>query len=278
LNFAGATFSCNTHAYTSLGGQTSGSWTLYETSAIGENAISFGTNDGASLTPVAGGADVASQPLTWELDSLGTRTSCVHFALDVVATGRTNGVVDQRALGVSDLRLTVPPERTPTPSFAWNGLCATVAAAHYNDKTYDECDNLCKELEGCTGFAFNEVTGVHCKTFTADLKKWTATTYQSFKCYDAHPPVSKWTGLCIDRTFNTEYGYSCECAHEYKSGVVSVTECEKYCEDLDGCTAFAYNKAHGSCKTYTGNSISKWNADVTGATDTFQNYKCYPPA
>ena len=120
VDFSAATFSCTTRAYCTLGsssGRTSGSWTLYASTSgasppyFSSSTTSLGSRAGASVEN--SGHSVLN--VEWSLNSLGRQSSCVGFALDVVATGKTNGVTAQRSHGIGNLKMTIPASPSPTP-------------------------------------------------------------------------------------------------------------------------------------------------------------------
>ncbi|MBK1825961.1 beta strand repeat-containing protein [Haloferula rosea] len=112
IDFSGGTASFDAYTFNILGGTVSVDWTLYYSMDGGSSWTALTTQAG---TASAGGT--ATVPLSWDLTSIGSRTTAVDFALDPVSTGSTNGSDGQRHVGVDNLIITAGSVGMVAPGF-----------------------------------------------------------------------------------------------------------------------------------------------------------------
>jgi len=170
----------------------------------------------------------------------------------------------------------------------------------------DQCESECDLVEGCTGIAYHEGAR-RCKIYTNQLSDaWTSSGYLLWTCYERNAPeypiddeeeeddsngdedsgtgpedpnddveeedeenltvvyFYKHKGLCRDGTTHTD----CQC-EEVKMGLTTYDQCATRCNDVDGCTGFAYHKDSLSCAIYTQELSGSW----TGSN--FLKWICY---
>jgi hypothetical protein len=91
-----------------------------------------------------------------------------------------------------------PPPPSPPPPFpppfatcVWKGLCidgttnaaGCGCASETKDISLAACEDSCKQLPECTGFAYHEIAR-RCKTYTAPLTRWTnEKSFLKYNCY-----------------------------------------------------------------------------------------------
>jgi hypothetical protein len=106
IDFTKGLASLETYAVSSLNGPTIASYTLYYSIDDGNSWKMLQTKKGASITGPGFKGPVL---INWKLNNIGVIKNKIHFLLDTVSLGQSNGVLSQRSIGIDNLAIYFDP-------------------------------------------------------------------------------------------------------------------------------------------------------------------------